>query len=106
MIKGLCSACKEHLPINFPPKLSELPHEHDRVYHEVSIILVLLILCKNVSISVETSPCQIDIFLAKSISVFPNCQQIMYTNKFHIVFLSEKPTFFWSLIKISLMNSG
>ena len=20
MIEGLCSACKEHLPINFPPK--------------------------------------------------------------------------------------
>ena len=38
----------------------------DRVYYNTIFILVLLMLYKNFSIS-ETSPCQIDIFLAKSI---------------------------------------
>ena len=49
----------------------------DKVYHEVLMILVLFILCKNFSIS-KTSPCEIDIFLAKSISVISNCQEMPY----------------------------
>ena len=46
-----------------------------RVYYDVLVSLVLFILCNNFSIS-KTNPCQIDIFLTKSFSVIPNCQQM------------------------------
>ena len=67
----------------------------DKVYLEVLMILVLFILCKNFSIF-KTSPCEIDIFLGKSISVISNCQQIHYiciTINFILYFSPISPTF-------------